>query len=181
MDENEISKGKNQSPEKKKRARKGLGKKIEELTKEVEACKARLGESEDKFLRLAADYDNYKKRTAREFSEVVRTATEDLISQLIPVVDNFERAMTATPSSDEFDSFHKGIEMIYQQVKNLLEKQGVKEIKAINESFDPHKHEAVMVVEKKDVAPETVVEEIEKGYMLNNKILRPAKVAVSKS
>lgn len=179
MKEKEIAKDKRKEPERKKGVKKGLGKRVEELTKEIGTYKARLSECEDRFLRLAADYDNYKKRTAREFGELIRNANEDLISQLIPVVDNFERALAAAQSSDG-DSFHQGIDMIYQQLKDLLEKQGVQEIEAINEPFDPHKHEAVMVVEKEGAGPETVVEEVEKGYLLHDKVLRPAKVAVSK-
>ena len=166
--------------ETKRKAKKSVTKQVEKLTKEIEIYEVKLEECEDKFLRLAADYDNYKKRTAREFDEVVTRANEDLISKLIPVLDNFERALTAATSSNDFDSFYKGIDMMYQQLKDLLEKQGVRVIKAVNEPFDPHKHEAVMVVEKEDVPPETVVEEMERGYMFNDRVLRPSKVTVSR-
>jgi len=180
MVENKTSEDTKKGAETKKRVKKRVGKREEALIKEVETYKKKIEEGEDKFLRLAAEYDNYRKRTAREFGELVKNANEDLISRLIPVVDNFERALTAAKTSDDFDSFHRGVEMIYQQLKDVLEKQGITVIEAINAPFDPNKHEAVMVVEKKGVPPETVVEEVEKGYMLNDRVLRPSKVAVSK-
>lgn len=180
MDTNTTTDGTKKGVKKKKSVKKGVGKKVQALTQEVETYKTKVDECEDKLLRLAAEYDNYRKRTVREFGELVKSANEDLISQLIPVVDNFERALTAAKTSGDFDSFHKGVEMIYQQLKDLLEKQGVSVIEAINEPFDPNRHEAVMVVEKEEVPPETVVEEVERGYMLNDRVLRPSKVAVSK-
>ena len=164
----------------KKKVKKTTDKKIETLTKELEACKESVADWEDKFLRLAADHDNYKKRSAREFNDLMQHANEALIGQLIPIVDNFERALTTATSCDDFTSFHQGVEMIYRQIRKLLEQQGVREIEALNEPFDPHVHEALMVIEKEDTPPELVVEEIEKGYMLNDKVLRPSKVAVSK-
>ena len=180
MDESKITDSEKRTPERKRRVKKGVGKRVEALTKEVERYKKDLGECEDTYLRLAADYDNFRKRTARQFTELVKSANEGLLSELIPVVDNFERAMDAATSSDAFDSFHEGVKLIYQQLKDLLERQGVKQIEAVGEPFDPHKHEAILVVEKKDAPPETVVEEMEKGYMLNDRVLRPSKVAVNK-
>jgi molecular chaperone GrpE len=150
------------------------------LKRELEETRKELAEGQDKFLRLAAEFDNYKKRTAREFSGLIQNANEELIAQLIPVLDNFERALDAAQSSEDFDSFHKGVELIHQQLKDVLEKQGVKEIEALGEPFDPHKHEAVMMVEKEKTPSETVVEEVERGYMLNDKVLRPSKVAVNR-
>ncbi|MFQ6092123.1 MAG: nucleotide exchange factor GrpE [bacterium] len=180
MAEKEIADNEKKSAEKKRRTRRGPGKRVEALVKEVDTYKKQLEECQDKFLRLAADFDNFKKRTAREFSELMKSANEDLISQLIPVVDNFERALAAATSSADFDSFHKGVEMIYQQLKDMLQRQGVKEIEAVGLPFDPHRHEAVLVVEKKEHPPETVVEEVERGYMLNDRVLRPSKVAVNR-
>jgi molecular chaperone GrpE len=180
MVENEHEKTAKETTEKKKNAKRGPSKRIEGLAKELEDCREKVNEWEDKFLRLAADYDNYKKRSVRDFGELIQNANEELIGQLIPVVDNFERALAAAQSSDDFSSFHQGVELIYQQLRNLLEKQGVKEIQALNEPFDPNVHEAVMVIESEDAPPETVVELVEKGYMLYDKVLRPSKVAVSK-
>ena len=180
MTEKEVSSTEKKSVEKKRKAKKGAGTRGEFLRKELDKYKKELGELQDTYLRLAAEFDNYKKRTAREFSGLVQYANEELIVQLIPVLDNFERALDAAKSSDDFESFHKGVEMIHQQLKDVMEKQGVKEIVALGESFDPHKHEAVMMVEKEEAPPETVVEEVERGYMLNEKVVRPSKVAVNK-
>lgn len=180
MSEDKETPGMKETTEKKKKTKKKPVKKTESLAVELDVCKESLAEWEDKFLRLAADYDNYKKRSAREFGELIQNANEALIGQLIPIVDNFERALDAATSSEDLTSFHRGIEMIYQQLRKILEQQGVKEIAALNEPFDPNVHEALMVIEKEDMPPEMVVEEIEKGYMLNDKVLRPSKVAVSK-
>ena len=180
MTEIKITETDKKSTDTKKRVKKGVGKKGESLRKELKKYKGELEEIQDKYLRLAAEFDNYKKRTAREFSGLIQNANEELILQLIPILDNFERALDAATSSEDFDSFHKGVEMIYQQLKDTLEKQGVKEIQALGEPFDPHKHEAVMMVEEDEVPSDTVVEEVERGYVLNDKVLRPSKVAVNK-
>ena len=163
-----------------KTAKKETGKKRKARAAEIERYTKEIEEIQDRYIRLAADFDNYKKRTAREFGELVRSANEELLSQLIPVLDNFERALEASSSSADQDSFHTGIELIYQQLRDMLEKQGVKGIEAVGEPFDPHRHEAVMMVEKEDVPPEMVVEEMARGYMLHDRVLRASKVAVSK-
>ncbi len=156
------------------------GKKILALMEELESAKAELADKTDKFLRLAADYDNFRKRKIREFDELVATANEKLILQLIPIVDDFERALASARHTQDIDSFLQGIDMIQRQVMEMLTRQGVQEIEAKDQVFDPHIHEAVMVMEKEDVPPDQVVEEIQKGYTLNNKVLRAAKVVVSK-
>jgi len=165
---------------KRKRPKKEPDANSEKLEVEREQYVEQMAEWEDKFLRLAADFDNLKKRSAREFGDLIKNANEELLSQLIPVVDNFERALEAATSSDDFSSFHKGVEMIYRQMRDLLERQGVKAIDALHEPFDPTFHEAVMVREEEDQPSETVVEEVEKGYLLYDRILRPSKVVVSK-
>lgn len=180
MTEKEVAETGEKSSDAKKRTKKRTERGGETLRKELEKYKTELEEGHDKYLRLAADFDNYKKRTVREFSDLIQSANEELILQLIPVLDNFERALDAAKSSDDFDSFHKGVEMIHQQLKDVLERQGVKEIEALGEPFDPHKHEAVMMVEKDKSPSEIVVEEMERGYMLNDRVLRPSKVAVNK-
>jgi molecular chaperone GrpE len=180
MTDTDKTKGKKETRGKKKTPEDHLVEQEKALTAELASCQERLADWEDKFLRLAADYDNFRKRSAREFQELMTRANEELIAELIPILDNFERALSTAGSSADSTSFHQGIEMIYQQMRALLERQGVKAIQALHEPFDPHLHEAVLVVEMDDRPPETVVEEIEKGYMLNDKVLRPSKVAVSK-
>lgn len=135
---------------------------------------------QDRWTRLAAEFDNYKKRTGREFGMLVKNANESLIALLLPTLDNIERALQAPQTTDETRSFAQGIEIIRQQLKDTLQKEGLQEIAVIGQAFDPTRHEAILVVENKDHPEETIVEQVEKGYMLNDKVLRPAKVIVTR-
>jgi len=148
----------------------------ERLTKSEEQAK----ELEDRLLRLAAEYDNYRKRTAREFEAICNSANENLISKLLDTMDNFERALDAAKNSNDYDSFRKGVELIYTHLKELLEKEGLKEIDAVCKPFDPNFHEAVTQCESDEHDEGIVADQMCKGYMLNEKLLRPSKVVVSK-
>jgi len=134
----------------------------------------------DRWVRLAAEFDNYKKRTSREFGTLVKNAGEALITELLPILDNMERALQAPQTSDETRSFAQGFEMIRQQFQEKLEKVGMQEIIAEGELFDPKRHEAVMAIENADHPADTVVNVVEKGYLLNEKVLRAAKVIVTR-
>ncbi len=146
--------------------------------------KAKLAEEvrhyKDRWVRLAAEFDNYKKRTGREFSALVKNAGESLITELLPILDNIDRALQAPQTSEETRSFAQGFEMIGQQFLEKLEKAGMKEITAEGESFDPTRHEAVMAVENGDHPADTVINVVEKGYTLNERVLRAAKVIVTR-
>ena len=146
---------------------------------------ARLAEEvllyKDSLVRLAAEFDNYKKRTGREFTALVKNAGESLITELLPILDNIERALQAPQTSDETRSFAQGFEMIRQQFLEKLEKAGMKEIAAEGSSFDPTRHEAVMAVENDEHPADTVINVVEKGYTLNEKVLRAAKVIVTRT
>ena len=135
----------------------------------------------DRWVRLAAEFDNYKKRTGREFTALVKNAGESLITELLPIMDNMERALQAPQTSEETRSFAQGFEMIRQQFLERLEKAGMKEIVAEGETFDPTRHEAVMAVESGDHPADTVINVVEKGYTLNEKVLRAAKVIVTRA
>ena len=154
-----------------------------EETEEVDPV-ARMAEEallyKDRWMRLAAEFDNYKKRTSREFRMVVKNAGQSLISQLLPTLDNIERALQAPQTTEETKTFAQGVEMIRQQLQDTLDKEGLSEIEAAETAFDPTQHEAVMAVERDDHPADTVIEVVEKGYMLNEKVLRPAKVIVSR-
>lgn len=156
-------------------------KKTEMLQEQLTLCGEQKRELEDRMLRLAAEFDNYKKRTAREFEQLVKTANENLILQLVEVLDNFERALDSAKSAKDFDAFHQGVELIHQHLRDLLARQGLAPIEAMGKSFDPHQHEAVLQVEDQQHPQETVVNEIQRGYMLGEKLLRPARVVVSKA
>ncbi|MCD6162569.1 MAG: nucleotide exchange factor GrpE [candidate division Zixibacteria bacterium] len=132
----------------------------------------------DRYLRLAAEFENYKKRTAREYSRLTETAESSLIFQLLEVVDDFDRALHQ--DTDDIKTLKQGIEMILNKLKETLRKRGLKEIKAVDEEFDPVYHEAVMQKEVSDKDDGIIVEELQKGYFHNSRVLRPAKVIVAK-
>jgi len=147
-----------------------ISKLFEEKTKELEELK-------DRYLRVCAEYDNYRKRTTREIKEIREVATEHLIKDLLPVLDNFERALQHVP--DPEDAFASGIRMVFSQLKDTLMARGLLPIEAMGQPFDPNVHEALAQIESEQ--PEgTVVQEYQKGYLLGKRILRPAKVVVSK-
>jgi molecular chaperone GrpE len=156
-------------------------KKTEILQEQLALCGEAKRELEDRMLRLAAEFDNYKKRTAREFEQLVKRANENLIFHLVEVLDNFERALNSAKSAKDFDAFHQGVELIYQHLRDLLAREGLEPIEAVGKAFDPHQHEAVLQVEDQQHPQETVVNEIQRGYMLGEKLLRPARVVVSKA
>ncbi len=146
---------------------------------------ARLAEEalryKDRLVRLAAEFDNYKKRTGREFTALVKNAGESLITELLPILDNIERALQAPQTSEETRSFAQGFEMIRQQFLEKLVKAGMKEITAEGQPFDPTLHEAVMAVDNEEHPADTVINVVEKGYTLNEKVLRAAKVIVTRT
>jgi molecular chaperone GrpE len=159
---------------------------IDVLKEQLERSEEEYKELEDRLLRLAAEFDNYKKRTAKEFQSIIKNANEELISQLVETLDNFQRALesasrsNSTKNSSDFESFHKGVELIYQHFREILAKEGLKEIKAIGEPFDPHFHEAVMQQESEEYPEGVIMDEISKGYALNDKVIKHSKVIVSK-
>jgi molecular chaperone GrpE len=150
------------------------------LREQLLECKKEIENYKDQYLRALAELDNYKKRARNEKEEIVKRANERLMLELIPVLDNFDRGMGAAKNSENFDNFYKGIELIYKGFKEVVEKEGLISFTAIGNKFDPSKHEAVSLVESDEHAPDTVLDEIYKGYMLNGKLIRPAKVIVSK-
>ncbi len=153
---------------------------IETLSEELDRVQAEMEDTKDKFLRGLADFDNYRKRVARERAQFTKCANEDLIKQLLDVVDNIERALNAASDSGDPEGFKKGIELIYEHLKGILTKEGLCPIVCLGEPFDPNYHEAVMALEKEGHESDKVVEEIQKGYMLDGRVIRPSKVVVSK-
>ncbi|GIV33951.1 MAG: protein GrpE [Chitinophagales bacterium] len=139
-------------------------------------------ELKDKYLRLYADFDNYKKRSAREWLEKSREAGKELILQILPVIDDFERAIaTMDNASGNAEAVREGTMLIYNKLKKILEQNGVEPMQAKGQPFDPDKHEAISEIPvEKDEDKGMVLEEIQKGYLLNGKILRHAKVVVGK-
>ena len=150
----------------------------------VKALKAEVDKAKhyyDQWLRTTADFDNYKKRAARERQDAIRFANEGLLEKLIPVLDNFDMALAATAGKEaSLQSVQAGIVMIYQQLKNVLTEAGLEEIDATDKTFDPNWHEAVSQQATNDVPEGQVVQQIRKGYKLRDRLLRPAGVIVAK-
>ncbi len=139
----------------------------------------KLKEQEDQFLRLAAEFDNFRKRTARQFENMTIASVERIVLPLLEVVDNFHRALEAA-SSENGESVKKGMELIYQQLQDVLKREELEEIEAVGKPFDPNLHDAIMQVESDEYDEGIVVQELLKGYKLKGKVIRHARVAVSK-
>ncbi len=133
----------------------------------------------ERFLRLAAEFDNYKKRTAREFDDIIKRANVRLLRELVDIVDNFERAMSAESEDHSHKAYRQGVELIYNQLSALLTKEGVTPIDAVGKPFNPHYHEAVMQTASDEYDEGTVTQEIQKGYRIGDKVLRHSRVIVS--
>jgi len=134
----------------------------------------------DDLRRLQADFDNYRKRTLREQTARTASASQALVARLLPVLDNFELAVSAAEQSRDFDRMLKGVEMVLGALREVLEGEGLVKIEAEGKPFDPERHEAVIAVEQEDTAPGTVVGIVRTGYELGGKVLRPAMVKVAK-
>ena len=132
------------------------------------------------YLRTLADFKNYKKRQIEEMEKIKDLIKGDIILKIIPIIDNFERAMCFEMNDNNFESIKKGIEMIYKQFLNILEKEGVKQFSSIGKKFDPSKHEAIGIAYDDSKEEDTILDEVEKGYYYKDTLLRPAKVIVSK-
>ena len=140
----------------------------------------KLKESEDKYLRLYAEFDNYKKRTEKEKMARYADAVIDTVAEFLPVIDNLERALAAETVTEDAKAIKDGVEMIQKQTKEILEKLKISEIKAVGEEFDPNLHNAVMHIEDDTVTENTVVEEFIKGYIYdNNRVVRHSMVKVA--
>jgi molecular chaperone GrpE len=155
-------------------------KQLEETKKQLEETKKQHGECKDSLLRLGAEFENVRKRTLKEQEEFVKYANEKLILELIDIMENLERGLENAKKAENKDKLIEGMELIYKQFKNVLEKNGLTPIKALGEKFDPYKHEAMMQTITDEYEDGTILEEFARGYMLNNKVIRYSKVRVSK-
>jgi molecular chaperone GrpE len=152
---------------------------------ELEQLKDQAGKANEhweQMLRVAADFENFKKRAARERQEISKYANESLLQKLIPVLDNFDMALAAAGSAqtNTLQSLQAGINMIYQQMRSVLNEAGLEEIDATNKTFDPNWHEAVSQEESTDVPEGQVLQQLRKGYKLRDRLLRPASVVVAR-
>lgn len=148
---------------------------------QIELLQAQLAEQKDKFLRLYADFDNFKKRNARERLELIDTAARETIQSLLPVLDDFDRAMQSMEKATDLDSVKNGMQLIHHKMQHILTARGLKAMETKGQDFDTERHEAITEIPAPtpDLAGK-VVDEVEKGYLLNEKIIRYAKVVVGK-
>ncbi|MBI2882158.1 MAG: nucleotide exchange factor GrpE [Candidatus Tectomicrobia bacterium] len=147
----------------------------------LESPQRELDELRDRHLRLLAEFDNFRKRAAREQQEIRERAGERVIADLLPVLDGIERAGDSIPAEGESGAAVKeGIELVLKAFREVLARHGLQEIQALAQPFDPNLHEAVMVVETADHPGDTVIEEVQKGYSLGGRVLRPSRVVVAK-
>jgi molecular chaperone GrpE len=133
----------------------------------------------EQYLRLQADFDNFKRRVEREREENERYAAAGVVGRLLPILDNFERAVSASPGDDENGTFRDGVVLIFRQLLDELRREGLESIDTIGQPFDPHLHEAVATDHESGLPSHTVVEELRRGYILRGRVLRPALVKVA--
>ncbi len=151
------------------------------LKEEIEKLKEENASLKDQLLRKQADFENFRKRMFREREEAIKYANSKLLLDLTAVIDDFERAIQSAETSRDFDSFLKGVSLIEKQMTNMLEKRwGLKRFTSLGETFDPEKHEAIATEESEDYEQPVVLEDYQKGYLLHDRLLRPAKVKVAK-
>ncbi len=164
----------------KTRAKKAAAPRLKELKQRVEALEKERDQLRDRLLRTAAEFENYKKRRESEIGQLIAYANAELLTELLPVIDDYERSLKAAKDTKDFDSFYQGIELIYKKLMGVLAKQGVKPIHAVGQPFDPELHDALLQVESNDHEAGIVVEEHLKGYKMHDRVLRHAQVIVSK-
>ncbi|ATW25355.1 nucleotide exchange factor GrpE [Candidatus Formimonas warabiya] len=147
---------------------------------QVEKLEAEKKELVNVMQRLQADFENFRRRTRLEKEDLLQYASESVITRLLPVLDNFERALTSAKDGGEVKSFLDGVEMIFRQLQQVLTNEGLEPVASLGCKFDPNCHEAVMQIEDEEQEKDTIVEELQKGYRLKGKLIRPSMVKVVK-
>jgi molecular chaperone GrpE len=153
----------------------------EELLEKIKGVQESVEKNFDLYVRSQAEMDNLKKRSQKEREELIRFSNESLIKQLLPVVDNLEKTLEHSKDGNSLDALREGVELTLKGLMDTLEKAGVEKVKAAGESFDPNFHAAMSEQEDDSVEPGTVLQEFQKGYVLNKRLIRPAMVVISKN
>lgn len=152
----------------------------EKLAKELEAAQKTIEEQKDKYLRLSAEFDNYRKRTIKEKAELIKNGGEKAISAVLPILDDLERALQNMQKSDDIQAVYEGIDLIYQKFLKGLSHEGLQKMEPVGETFDTDFHEAIALVPSPDEAQKgKVLDCVQTGYKLNDKVIRHAKVVVA--
>ncbi len=149
---------------------------IIELKKQIESQKVQIDETEDRLKRVAAEFDNYKKRSAKERDTLYNSLIADIVSNFLPIMDNLEQAVAAETKDEEY---RKGIELVLKQFKDVLASKGVKEIETVGKTFDPELHEAVSSIVDENLGEKEIAQEYRKGYMIGSKVIRHSMVIVA--
>lgn len=149
------------------------------MEQKVAELEGKLEEADNRYLRLQADFDNFRRRSRIELEASAKYRAQSIISDLLPAIDNFERALKMDVDNEQAKSLKQGVEMVYRSLLDALKNEGVEVIEAVGQEFDPHLHQAVMQAEDENFGPNIVVEEFQKGYMLKDRIIRPAMVKVN--
>lgn len=165
-----------EAPEEAAAADAAMQEEIEALKGQVDGLNKDLQEKKDRLLRLQADFDNFRRRSAKEREEISAVVTQNFCKDMLPLLDNFERAMAA--ETKDVEAFQKGVEMIFTQFQEILKKNGLEHIEAVGQKFDPNFHQAVMRVEDSEKEDDTVAQELQKGYMVKGRVIRPSMVQV---
>lgn len=152
----------------------------DEIRKELDEKDTKIKSLEERILYMQADFENFKKIKLKEKQDTLKFGNETLIKELLPVLDNLELALKHYESTEDYKAIHDGVKLILNEFLKVLEKAGVKPVEAIGQKFDPNFHEAMFQEEHDDMAPDTVVTELQKGYLLNERLVRPSRVGVSK-
>ena len=152
---------------------------IDEQLQEIQLLKGKLEEADNRYLRLQADFDNFRRRTRLDQEANEKYKTQKLITDLLPSLDNFERAMNIEPDNEQTKSLLQGMDMVYRSLLDALKKEGVEQIESVGKEFDPHQHHAVMQGEDKNYGSNIVTDEFQKGYLLKDRVIRPAMVKVN--
>ncbi|WHX39370.1 nucleotide exchange factor GrpE [Mesobacillus sp. AQ2] len=149
------------------------------MVQKIAELEGKLEEADNRYLRLQADFDNFRRRSRIELEASAKYRAQNIITDLLPAIDNFERALKMDVDNEQAKSLKQGVEMVYRSLLDALKNEGVEVIDAVGKEFDPHLHQAVMQAEDENYGPNIVVEEFQKGYILKDRIIRPAMVKVN--
>jgi molecular chaperone GrpE len=152
---------------------------VDEYLQEIEQLKAKLEEADNRILRLQADFDNFRRRTRLDQEASEKYRAQKLITDLLPALDNFERAMKVEADNEQTRVLLQGMDMVYRSMVDALKKEGVEPIEAVGKEFDPHLHQAVMQGEDENYGANVVTDEFQKGYLLKDRVIRPSMVKVN--
>lgn len=148
----------------------------EDLSGKLDELQQQLDEKDKRYVRLQADFENFRRRSGKEREELSAVITQEILKDMLPILDNFERAMAA--ETKDAEAFQKGVEMIFTQFQEVLKKDGLEKIETEGQKFDPNFHQAVMRVQNPELEDDTIAQELQKGYIVKGKVIRPSMVQV---